>query len=272
VAPIEVDAKPKAKVKKRKSEDSEDSQIEVDAKPKAKVKKNKSGDSKIEVDAKPKAKVKKNKSEDSNESTKKKKEKIAKDPNAPKRNMNAYIHYCNGNREHIMASRPNLNFGEITKVVSANWKALSSWERAIWDAKAAADKQRYQKDLADYKDSDQYAKWQASQMEESKPASSDSTSVDNIKKKKPKRNVAAFMHYSKGTRDDVKANQPDLSFGEIAKALSVNWKALTDQERAVWDEKAAADKVRYQNELAEYQSFEATVQDIVDAKMPAKEK
>eukprot|EP00985_Skeletonema_marinoi_P008223 scaffold3687_cov123-Skeletonema_marinoi.AAC.1 len=97
VAPIEVDAKPKAKVKKRKSEDSEDSKIEVDAKPKAKVKKNKSGDSKIEVDAKPKAKVKKNKSEDSNESTKKKKEKIAKDPNAPKRNMSAYIHYCNGN-------------------------------------------------------------------------------------------------------------------------------------------------------------------------------
>ena len=221
----------------------------------------------VEVDAKPKAKAKKRKSEDSEDSqkqpTKKKKDKKAKDPNAPKRNVTAYIHYCCSNRDVIKMSQPHLSPAETTKVLSENWKALSSHERSIWDAKAAADKVRYQKDLAEYKESDQYAKWQALQAE---------TEVKKDKKAKdpnaPKRNISAYMHYAKDTRENVKASQPGLTFGEISKVVSTNWKALSDQERAIWDEKAAADKVRYQNELSEYETSEATAEDIV-AKMLA---
>ena len=91
---------------------------------------------------------------------------------------------------------------------------------------------------------------------------SDSDSDDGGKKKKkkkkkkdpnaPKRNQSAFFLYSNATRADIKAAQPDLAFGEIAKVISVNFKALPEEERAYWDEKAAADKERYQREMAAY--------------------
>ncbi len=229
--------------------------VEIDTKPKAKP------------NAKPKAKPKKRKSEDSDgsqqQSTKKKKEeKKAKDPNAPKRNISAFMHYSKDSREGLKASQPELTFGEIAKAMSVNWKALSVQERAVWDKKATVDKERYQQDMAQYKDSDQYAKWQAKQMEETK--------IESNSKKKPKRNISAFMHYSKDSREGLKASQPELTFGEIAEAMSVNWKALTDQQRALWNETAAADKERYQRELAEYQNSQSTAQDVDETKMPAK--
>ena len=248
--------------------------VEIDTKPKAKPNAKPKAMPNAKPNAKPKAKPKKRKSEDSDgpqqQSTKKKKkEKKAKDPNAPKRNLTAYIHYCNSTRDLTKASNPQMDFVQITKALSANWKALSSHERAVWDLKASADKERFQKDLAQYKDSDQYAKWQAKQMEETKPAAPDSISDENSKKK-PKRNISAFMHYSKDSRGGLKASQPELTFGEIAKAMSVNWKALSVQERALWNEKAAADKQRYQKELAEYQNSQSTAQDVDETKMPAK--
>jgi hypothetical protein len=49
-------------------------------------------------------------------------------------------------------------------------------------------------------------------------------------------------------RISSKNAQPDLSFGEIAKVLSQNFQALPEEERAYWDEQAAADKERYDKE------------------------
>jgi len=68
----------------------------------------------------------------------------------------------------------------------------------------------------------------------------------------PKRNKSAFIIYSNATRPHVKATNPEEKFGEIAQIMSKNYKALTPEERAYWDEKAAADKGRYQKENAEY--------------------
>ena len=98
-------------------------------------------------------------------------------------------------------------------------------------------------------------------MEDYVPPSDDSDSDDDGKKKKkkkkkdpnaPKGNQSAFFLYSNATRADIKAAQPDLAFGQIAKVISVNFKALPPEERAYWDEKAAADKERYQAEMAAY--------------------
>ena len=40
--------------------------------------------------------------------------------------------------------------------------------------------------------------------------------------------------------------------------MSAKWKALSVEERAIWDERAAADKVRYEKELAEYAASKAS--------------
>lgn len=126
----------------------------------------------IEVGDKPKAHAKKRHSEDSESSGDQfsKKKKKAKDPNAPKKNMSAWMHYSVGTRDEVKASQPELTFGEIAKAVSVKWKALSDQERAVWEEKAVADKERYQKELFLYKNSELALKWQTSQMEQSNKA------------------------------------------------------------------------------------------------------
>jgi len=69
----------------------------------------------------------------------------------------------------------------------------------------------------------------------------------------PKRNMSAYFLYSVHIRPIVKEENPEASFGEIARIISAQFKALTPKEREGWDEKAAADKERYQSEMAEYQ-------------------
>jgi len=76
------------------------------------------------------------------------------------------------------------------------------------------------------------------------------------KKKKdpnaPKRNQSSFFLYSNATRNDVKVANPEAKFGEIAQIISRHFKALPEEERAYWNEKAAQDKVRYQGAMEAY--------------------
>jgi hypothetical protein len=65
----------------------------------------------------------------------------------------------------------------------------------------------------------------------------------------PKRNQSSFCHYSNATRSDVKTANPTATFGEIARIISCHFQALSEEERAYWDEKAAQDKIRYQREM-----------------------
>lgn len=86
---------------------------------------------------------------------------------------------------------------------------------------------------------------------------SDSDAPKKRKKKKkdpnaPKRNMSSYFLYSNATRNDVKAANPEAKFGEIAQIISRHFKALPEEERAYWDQKAVEDKERYQTAMAAY--------------------
>lgn len=80
-----------------------------------------------------------------------KKKKQKKDPNAPKRNMSAYFLYSIDARPRVKETNPDASFGDIARMISAEFKALSPNERAKWDKKAADDKIRYQQEMEHYK-------------------------------------------------------------------------------------------------------------------------
>ncbi|KAL7459039.1 hypothetical protein ACHAWC_010722 [Mediolabrus comicus] len=119
------------------------------------------------------------------------------------------------------------------------------------DAKKKKKKKSADEDAKKSADEDAKKKKKKKSADEDAKKSADEDAKKK-KKKKPKRNQGAFFHYSQATRADVKAAQPDLNFGQIAKVVSVNFEALSDEERAYWDKKAAADKERYQAEMAAY--------------------
>jgi hypothetical protein len=196
--------------------------------------------------------TKKRKSED--QSSKKKQ---ANDLSPPKKSLTAYMHYSNYACAYIKANQPHLENANLTSVVQRGWNAMTDEQRHYWDERAAVDEERYRRELANYKNC---------LVEENEEVSSFSNSDANpIKKRRkkqandpnaPKRNISAYMHYSSSARKQVHASQPDLTPVEITKVVSTRWNGMSDQERAVWKDKAAADKARYQNELARYKDSE----------------
>ncbi|PSC71373.1 FACT complex subunit SSRP1 [Micractinium conductrix] len=70
----------------------------------------------------------------------------------------------------------------------------------------------------------------------------------------PKRATSAFFYFSQDHRGRIKAANPGFGMGDIAKALGAEWKALTAEEKAPYDERAKADKERYQAQQAVYKA------------------
>ena len=70
----------------------------------------------------------------------------------------------------------------------------------------------------------------------------------------PKRNQSSFFIYSNSHRASVKVAYPNASFGDIAKIISKQFKALSDKERAKYDKLAAEDKIRYLKEMEVYKT------------------
>lgn len=79
-----------------------------------------------------------------------KRKKAKKDPNAPKRNMSAYFLFSIDARPKVKASNPDASFGDIARIISAQFKEISEKEKKKWEKKAAEDKERYQREMADF--------------------------------------------------------------------------------------------------------------------------
>ncbi|TDH67874.1 hypothetical protein CCR75_005332 [Bremia lactucae] len=80
-------------------------------------------------------------------------------------------------------------------------------------------------------------------------------------KNAPKRALSAFMFFSNDIRDTVKKEMPDLPFLGISSEIGRRWKQISDEDRRPYDELAAADKRRYQEEKEDYvpdPSFESS--------------
>lgn len=80
------------------------------------------------------------------------KQRVKKDPDAPKRGTPAYIFFMKEKREEIVKKNPSIKSAtEIAALVGEEWKRLTPAQKAPYEKKAEADKQRYQKEMAAYK-------------------------------------------------------------------------------------------------------------------------
>lgn len=138
----------------------------------------------------------------------------------------------------VKEENPSASFGNIARILAAQFKDLPDSEKVKWNKKAEEEKARYVREMEDYVP-----------ME-------DPTGGRGKKKKKdpnaPKRNCSAYFLFSVHERPRVKEDNPDASFGDIARLISARFKALPASERAKWDKKAVEDKERYVREMAEY--------------------
>jgi len=173
---------------------------------------------------------------------KRRKVKKWKDPSKPKRAMSSFFLYSQVERPNVKVNHPEASFGDTARILSAQYKALTEAQMKKWTKKAEQDKIRYQEEMKHYVP-----------ME-------DPTGGGKRKKAKkdpnaPKRNMSAYFLFSVHIRPTVKEENPEASFGDIARIISAKYKALdVDTERKEWDAKAAADKVRYQAQMEVYRA------------------
>ena len=62
--------------------------------------------------------------------------------------------------------------------------------------------------------------------------------VDKEEKPKKKRGMTGFLLFSKEKRPEVKEELGDVKPTEVVTEVAKRWKALTDEERATWNERA----------------------------------
>jgi len=73
----------------------------------------------------------------------------------PAKPKSAYILYAaSGVRTTVREANPDLSFGEIIKVVAADWNVMSDEKKAVWNRMAADDRERYQREMDAYKGSE----------------------------------------------------------------------------------------------------------------------
>ncbi|KEF60881.1 non-histone chromosomal protein 6 [Exophiala aquamarina CBS 119918] len=60
------------------------------------------------------------------------------------------------------------------------------------------------------------------------------------------------MFFANDQRENVREENPGITFGQVGKVLGDRWKALTEKQREPYEKKAANDKKRYEDEKAKY--------------------
>ena len=68
----------------------------------------------------------------------------------------------------------------------------------------------------------------------------------------PKKPSTSYFMFMAATREKVKAKNPEASTTKLSQLLGEQWRALTPDAKAVFEKKAADDKVRYQKEHAQW--------------------
>jgi len=174
-----------------------------------------------------------------------KKKKKKKDPNAPKKATSSYVHFCKVTRPEIKAENPNATFAELGKLFGKAFNALTSEQKKPYELMAAKDKERYQEEMENY-----------SAPKESDNNDDVGTSSKKKKQKKdpnaPKRGLTSFMFFMKEMRPEFKAENPDLTFGELGRHAGQKFRELGKDQKDRFKKLAEDDKLRYKKEMESY--------------------
>lgn len=118
------------------------------------------------------------------------KKRYPKSPGAPKQPLSGYVHFLNFRRDSVRKEFPELSFAEISKKLAQEWSQLDATEKQAYVKKAEEDKERYNREFADYQRTDAYKQFVAAQKEKEKslleanPSGSAAAASGGSKKKK----------------------------------------------------------------------------------------
>lgn len=96
----------------------------------------------------------------------KKRKKAPRDATAPKQPLTGYFRFLNDRREKVRAENPTLSFTEITKLLASEWGTLPADQKQQYLEAAEQDKERYNREFHDYKQTEAYRLFSEKQSSE----------------------------------------------------------------------------------------------------------
>lgn len=186
-----------------------------------------------------------------------KKKKAKKDPAEPKRSKSSYMLFCDEQRPKIKAEQPELSMTDTAKVLGQKWKELSAEDKKPFEDEAKKLSETYKEVKAKYDEENPQEK-----KRKGKKGDDDSDDDGGGKKKKakkdpnaPKSKLSAYMIWSAEVgREQIKKDKPDVKPTEIMKELGVLWREMSAEDKKPWEEKASADKARFDEQTKEYKA------------------
>lgn len=157
------------------------------------------------------------------------------DPGKPKGKMSAYAYFVKTCREEHNKKNPGVtvNFSEFSKKCSERWKTMSPKEKTKFEDLAKQDKARYDQEMMHY-----------------------NPGKKGRKQKKdpnaPRRPPSGFFLFCAEQRPIIKAQNPSLGIGDVAKKLGGMWNNLSDSEKQPFLSNADKLKDKYQKDMAFY--------------------
>lgn len=188
-----------------------------------------------------------------------------KDPNAPKRALSSYFLFSNERRAVLQKKMPEKKLTELSKIISVEWKELDEAKKQKYAARAKKDKDKYDEELAAYKKTEDYEKFQQklelwkAQQKEQETVDEDGSAVKKVslpRKPKdpnmPKRSASSYFLFGNSVRARIKKENPELKVTEIAKLIGEEWRQLSEAEKKPFDEEAKKLKAQYHKKMEKY--------------------
>ena len=142
-----------------------------------------------------------------------------RDPARPKRAMTPFLYYACEQRNALKASGNQMTLPDQSRHIARLWKTVTDADKSQYIAQSDADKARYKEEMSRYEPPKRI--------------------------KRPRSSYAFFMKYS---REKIATNHPDKNPRELMAHIAVAWKNISEQDKNTFNEMAAEDKKRYEEE------------------------
>lgn len=160
-----------------------------------------------------------------------------KNPDAPKRPLNSFFQYSISIRAEVMAQNPTIGIGGVSKLISASYKALGENELKALKAQAAADRERFDNEIAAF----------------TGPLTIEVKAKAKKDPNHPKRASPSYMQFCSAKRAGVMIANPGLKLPGVGKILGQMWRELGEVEKQPFVAAFQADKARYEKEMLSYE-------------------
>lgn len=175
---------------------------------------------------------------------------VKKDKNAPKPSRSAYTFFLEESHARIKAEDPNASFGEVSKLISSQWREMDEDAKSVYVEMSERDKERF------LMEKEAYVPTQGFDCDGKALMIGKNGKKRRTKKDKnlPKGALSSYIIFCTQMRDIIKTETPDIANTDIMRQTGERWREMSTEQKAPWEALARQDKQRYEEEMAVYRN------------------